>query len=56
MLVPTGESKDLTKKYEELRKKIRYLIRSITNNSDDSDEKYMKIKSDLEDSLPLKKG
>ena len=43
-LVPTNESKEETKKYEELWIKIRDLIRSITKNSDDYDEKYMKIK------------
>ena len=39
-LVPTNESKEKIKKYEELWSKIRDLIRSITRNSD---EKYMKI-------------
>ena len=38
MLAPTDESKDTLKKYEELWNKIRY-IRSITNNSDNHDEK-----------------
>ena len=42
-LVPADESKNTLKKYEELRSKIRYLVRSITNNSDNYDEKYMKI-------------
>ena len=41
------------KKYEKLWSKIKYLIRSITKNSDDYDEKYMKIKFDLDDDLPL---
>ena len=45
MLVPTNESKEKIKKYEELWSKIRDLIRSITKNSDDYDGKYMKIKS-----------
>ena len=31
-LVPTNESKNTLKKYEELWNKIRYLIGSITNN------------------------
>ena len=39
-LVPTNESKEKIKKYEELWSKVRDLIRSITRNSD---EKYMKI-------------
>ena len=42
-LVLTNKSKK-KKKYEELWSKIRDLIRSITKNSDDHDEKYMKIK------------
>ena len=32
------------KKHEELWNKIRDLIRSITKNADDYDEKFMKIK------------
>ena len=39
-------------KYEELGSKIRDLIRSITKNSDDYNEKYMKIKFNK---LPLNK-
>ena len=35
--------------------KMRYLIRSITKNSDDYDEKYMKIKFNSDDGLPLNK-
>ena len=42
-LVPTNESKEKTKKYKELRNKIRDVIRSLTKNSD-YDEKFMKIK------------
>ena len=44
-LAPTNESKE---------KKIRDLIRLITNNSDDYDEKYLKIKLNLDYELPLK--
>ena len=54
-LVPTNESKEKIKRYEELWNKIRDLIRSITKTSDDYDEKYMKIKLNSEDELPLKK-
>ena len=56
-LVPTNESKEKIKKYEELWIKIRDLIRSITKNSDDYDydEKYIKIKFDSDDQLPLNK-
>ena len=35
--------------------KIRYSIRSITKTSDDYDEKYMKIKFNSDDELPLNK-
>ena len=42
-LVPNNEGKE--KKYEELQKKIRDLIRSITKNSDDYDERYIKSNS-----------
>ena len=55
MLVPTNESKGKIKKYEELWSKIRDLIRSITKNSNDYDEKYMKSKFDSDDELPLNK-
>ena len=54
-LVPTNESKEIIKKYEELWSKIRDLIRSITKNSDDYDEKYMKIKFNSDDKLPPNK-
>ena len=40
--------------YEELWIKIKDLIRSITNRSDNYNEKYMKIKFNLDDGLPLK--
>ena len=43
-LVPTNESKEKIKKYEELWSKIRCSITSVTKNSDNYDEKYMKIK------------
>ena len=48
-------TKKKIKKYEELQSKIRYLIRSITKNSDDYDEKYMKMKFNSNDKLPLNK-
>ena len=44
-LVTTDEIKDTLNNYQELRNKIRDLIRSITNNSENYDEKYMKFKS-----------
>ena len=43
-LVPTNESKEKRKTYEELWSKIWDLIRSITKNSDNYDKKYMNIK------------
>ena len=48
-------SKDKIKKYEELWIKIRDLIRSLTKTSDDYDEKFMKIKFNSDDELPLNK-
>ena len=54
-LVPTNESKEKVKIYEELWSKIKGLIRSITKKSDDYDEKYMKIKFNSDDKLPLNK-
>ena len=54
-LVPTNKSKEKIKKYEELWIKIRELIRSITKNLDDYDEKHMEIKFDSDDNLSLNK-
>ena len=51
-LVPAIESKEKINKSEKLQIKIRYLIRPITKNWDDYDEKYMKIKFN---DLPLNK-
>ena len=41
-LVPTNESKEKIRKYEELWSKIKDLIRSITKNSNDYDENMRK--------------
>ena len=38
-----------------MRREIRDLISSITKNSDDYDEKYMKIKFNSDGELPLNK-
>ena len=54
-LVPTNKSKEKVKKYEELWIKIRDLIRWITRESDDYDEKYINIKFNADDKLPLNK-
>ena len=53
IVVSTNESKEIMKKIYKLWSKIRDLIRSITKNSNDHDEKYMKVKFDLDDVLPL---
>ena len=47
--------KEIIKVYEKLWSKIRDLIRSITKSPDDYDEKYMKIKINSDDELPLNK-
>ena len=49
------KAKKKIKRYEELWSKIGDLIRSITKNSDDYNEKYMKIKFNSDDKLPLNK-
>ena len=54
-LFPTNESKEIINKYQELWNKIKDLIRSITKNSDDYNEKYEKIKFNSDDELPLNK-
>ena len=43
------------KNMKKLCNKIRNLIRSMTRNSDDYDEKYRKIKFNSDDELPLNK-
>ena len=55
-LVPANESEEKIKKYEEMWIKIRNLIRSITKNLNDCDEKYIKIKFDSDVELPLNKN
>ena len=54
-LISTNESQEKIKKYEELWSKIRNLVSLITKNSDDYVEKYMKIKFNLDNKLPLNK-
>ena len=56
-LVSTNEKKKKKKikKYDELWIEIRNLIRPITKNLDDYDEKYMKIECDSDGNLPLNK-
>ena len=55
MLIPTNENKEKIKKHKALGNKIKYLIGKITENSDDYDEKYMKIKFDTDNKLTLNK-
>ena len=55
MLVPTNKGEEINGKYKELLGKIRDLIRTITENPDDYDEKYIKIKFNYDDELPLNK-
>ena len=50
------KAKKKIKKCGELWIKIRDLIRSITKNSDNYDGKYLKIKFNSDDRLPLKKA
>ena len=52
-LAPTNKSRENLKKNKELYIKIRDLILSISKNSDDYDEKYMKIEINLCVELPL---
>ena len=54
-LIPTNENKEKTQKNKELCSKIRDLIRSITKNSNDYDEKHKKIKFNSDDELHLNK-
>ena len=53
-LVPVDKCKDTLTKHAELWSKIRYFITSNSNNSDNYDERYMKIKFNSDDNLPLK--
>ena len=54
-LVPTNESKAKNKKYQEVWIETSYLIRSITKNPNDYDEKYMKINFNSHNELSLNK-
>ena len=49
------KAKGKIKIYKELWIKIRDLIKAVTEKSDDYDEKYMTIKFDTDDKLPLNK-
>ena len=49
------KQRHIWKKNDEKWTKIRDLIRSVTINSHDYDEKYTEIKFNLDDDLPLHK-
>ena len=49
------KTKKKFEKYEELWSKIRDLIRSITKSLNNYNEKYMKLKFNSDDELPLNK-
>ena len=51
--VSTDKNKDTLKKYTETWDKIKDLIRSITNTLSGCDKKYMKVKFNSDDNLPL---
>ena len=51
MLVLTGGSEETLKMYEALWNKIRDITTSITNNSDNYHQKYMKIKFNSDDNF-----
>ena len=51
-LVHTDESKDAVKMYEELWKRIKDFIRSINNNLDDYDEKFIKVRFNSDEHFP----
>ena len=54
-LIHTDESKNIVKKHEKIWSKIKDLIRSTNNKSDGCGEKFMKIKFNSDDNLPLRK-
>ena len=54
-LVPTNEIREIIRSYAKMRIEIRDLIRWMTKNLDNYDKKYMKIKFNLDDELPLNK-
>ena len=55
-LVTTDKREGTIKKHEELWNKNRGLMRLITDNSDDNNEKYIENKFNSDDELTLKKA
>ena len=55
-LVPPNESKEKIVEENFFLGKIRDLIRSINQNSDDYDEKYINIRFNSDDELPINKA
>ena len=53
-LLPIDASQDTLNKYEKLWNKIRNFIWSVKNNSNNYNEKYMKIKCYWDEDLRLK--
>ena len=51
----TDENKELLKKYSDVFNKIKDKIKKIDNNDSDYEKKYMKIKYNSDDDLPLNK-
>ena len=54
-VVPTDKSRKKLREYEKISRKMIDLIRSTKNNSHNYDKKYMKIKLNSHDDLPMKK-
>ena len=55
VIASTCKSKDVLSKYTELWNEIKDLIKTINDKPGDYDEKYMKIKLDPDENLPLNK-
>ena len=54
-LVSTDKNKEVLIKYTELWDKIKNLIEKVNDKPSDCDEKYVKIKFNSDDNLPLNK-
>ena len=54
-LIPNDENKYILKRYGKIWNKIEYLINLKNNNSDNYDDKYMKINFNSDDTLSLEK-
>ena len=54
-MVSTDKNKEVLIKYTELCDKIKNLLKKINDKPGNYDEKYMKIKFNSDDNLPLNK-